>query len=399
MPPTRYAPSTYGSHDQPQDGSASRRADKQRRKRRGDPLWARLLVILGAVLLMASGGTIVGEKILVGKVDSQLNKKNLLAPGHHVSIKGPVNILLVGVDTRKNNPSMGTRSDSIIIAHIPEDHSGAYLISIPRDSFVPIPAFPKSKFAGSAGDRINSAFMYGSQNGQGLTGGFQLLAGTIQNLTGITFAAGAIIDFDGFKALVDELGGVNMCIDEKVTSIHLGRDSKGNRAAPFYPPMVEPPFRPVPGVKPEVYTPGCKHLRPWQALDYVRQRDIMSLNDGDYGRQRHQQQFVKAVFKDAVKRGLTDPTKLNGIIKALGKAVTVDMGGLSLEDWMGSMGNVRDLTLVKTNGGHFSQHLDANGRYAGEELNADSLALLESVKTDSVDGFLIAHPDWISQDK
>jgi LCP family protein required for cell wall assembly len=355
-----------------------------------------LLVVFGALLLMASGGTIVGTKVLISKVSNSLHQDNSLIQTKHVSIKGPVNILLVGVDHRDGSHEDGTRSDSIIIVHIPASHDRAYLVSIPRDSVVPIPAFPKTHFAGSPGDRINSAFYHGSVQGGGMSGGFQLLAGTIQSLSGIQFSAGAIINFDGFKALVEALGGVHMCVDEKVTSIHIGFDANGKRAKPFH----ENPdlsLTPIPGVKPQVYYPKCQDLKPWQALDYVRQRDIMSKNDGDYGRQRHQQQFIKAVFKEAVSKGLTNPTKINSIIGAVGKAMTVSLGGVSLDDWLMNMGGVKDMVMLKSNGGKFNANMVGN-QYTGEKLSPETLQLFQSVRDDTVQDFVAAHPSWVSKD-
>ena len=399
MPPTRYAPTTYGTNgESPQGGRAARRTAgaRPRRRRGGDPLWARLLVVFGALLLMASGGTIVGTKVLISKVSSSLHQANLI-PTHRVSIKGPVNVLLVGVDHRAGSKEDGTRSDSIIIVHIPATHDRAYLVSIPRDSVVPIPAFPKTHYTGSAGDRINSSFFHGSEHGGGMEGGFQLLAGTIQSLTGIQFSAGAIVNFDGFKALVQALGGVHMCVDETVTSIHIGFDRNGKRAKPFH----ENPdlsLTPIPGVRPQVYKPGCREMQPWQALDYVRQRDLMSKGDADYGRQRHQQQFIKAVFKESLSKGLTNPTKINGIIKAVGGAMTVSLGGVSLDDWLMSMGNVKDMTMIKSNGGKYSPKL-VNGQYQGELLTEETLQLYQAVKDDRVQDFVTAHPDWVSSDR
>ena len=207
------------------------------RAKRTDPLWAKLTLVLGVLLVLASGGSFVGGKVLLAHVDNTVQQQNLLgnvaAGGGAAAIKGEVNVLLVGLDTRDNNPAMGSRSDSIVIAHIPASHDRAYLVSIPRDTGVHIPAFKKTGYAGGT-DKINAAFQFGSMNGGGSAGGMQLLALTIKDLTGITFNAAATVNFDGFKDVVEAMGGVNMCIDEKTTSLHNGFfNGTTKRTAPF----------------------------------------------------------------------------------------------------------------------------------------------------------------------
>src|SRR5262249_18490346 len=104
-------------------------------------------------------------------------------------------------------------------------------------------AYPRTGYTGGR-DKINAAFAYGFQPGGGRAGGFELLALTVKQLTGISFDGGAIVNFAGFQSLVTALGGVDLCVDEKVVSIHTR----------------------------QVYQPGCQHMAAWQALDYVRQR-------------------------------------------------------------------------------------------------------------------------------
>src|SRR5689334_2464514 len=95
----------------------------------GDPLWARLLVVVGALLMLASGGAIIGEKYLVSRYTAGIAQRTFAGSGSvsHVSVNGVVNFLLAGVDERPDNGT-SVRADSIIVLHIPADHSRAYLI-------------------------------------------------------------------------------------------------------------------------------------------------------------------------------------------------------------------------------------------------------------------------------
>jgi LCP family protein required for cell wall assembly len=381
---------------------------KKRGGKRKDPLWAKLLVIFGALLMLGSGGTIVGSKVLVAEATKSVSKQNLLGSGgtaaKHATISGAKNILLVGVDTRVGQSSMGSRSDSIIIMHIPASHDQGYMVSIPRDTYVSIPAYNNGKQKYNGGkDKINAAFEFGSR---GLTGaaaaqhGFELLEKTIQllpGMSGMTFDAGAIVDFDGFKDVVNALGGVTMCVDEKTTSIHTGFTKSGKEEEPYHINSDGTVGAKVPGVTAVVYQPGCQYMVAWRALDYVRQRDLLANQDGDYGRQRHQQQFIKAIFSKILSSGtLTNPAKLTKVMGTVGKAMTVDTGNFNIEDWIFAMKGIgaSDLTTIKTNGGNYSTAYI--GTQSIQTLNDTSLELLASVKSDTVGAFITQHPDWVA---
>ncbi len=371
--------------------------------KRRSPLWARLLVIFGALLAVGSGTVLIGTWVLIAQATRSVTQTNLLgtagnqATVHHVNISGPVNVLLVGIDARPDQTAAQARSDSIIVLHVPASHDRAYLVSIPRDTLVHIPADTKTGYAGG-NNKINAAFSYGSQNGGGIAGGVGLLADTIKSLYGITFDAAAVVDFNGFREVVGVLGGVTMCVDERTTSIHIGFNTRtGKEELPFT-QDANLRLHPVPGVKPVVYEPGCQHLAAWQALDYTRQRDLLANGDGDYGRQRHQQQFLKAIFKQILSAGtLTNPAKLSGVLNAVGKAMTVDTGGISIADWIFAMRGVtaNNLVTVKTNDGKYDS-VNVPGIGSCEQLSATSVELLGDVRADTVDTFIAAHPDWVS---
>ncbi|WP_319462353.1 LCP family protein [Micromonospora sp. RTP1Z1] len=362
---------------------------------------------LGATLMMLSGVALGGAQYLLHSATSKITQQNLLgaaaAPQQHRTITGAKNILLVGVDTRPHqDPSQLIRSDSIILMHIPADHSQAYLVSLPRDSLVTIPAYRNGATSYPGGkNKINAAFAFGSR---GLTGapalshGFELLALTVRDLTGITPDAGAIIDFQGFKKIVQVLGKVCMYVDETTTSIHVGRDDATGKAAGPY--KINPDGtvnHRIPGVTPNIYTKGNHCLDPAQALDFVRQRDLLANHDYDYGRQRHQQQFLKAVLHQVMTEGLNSPTKLPGLLSAVGKTMTVDDGGIPLEDWAFAMRGIHPdaITTIKTNDGTFNSRT-VPGVGSAEILSPTSLELLRAVRDDTVGSFVQAHPNWVA---
>jgi LCP family protein required for cell wall assembly len=358
-----------------------------RRGRRRDPLWARLLVVFGAVLMMASGGVVVGSKLLIKQATSTLEQSNLLGTAGKTdaeggkNLDGPIDLLLLGIDARAGWKPEDTRADTIIVLHIPASHDQAYLISIPRDTHVQVPPFAKAQYAGGTA-KATEAFFLGAQNGGGREGGAQLMALTIKNLTGISFDGAAIIDFSGFKGVIDALGSVKMCVDQQVTSRHMvlvnGKPTYKSQNADFSGKQVED----------VVYKKGCRNMKGWEALDFSRQR--YGLANGDYDRQRHQQQLIKAMARKATQQGVvTNPLKLNELFKAAGKAFVLDTGGTPVADFVFTMRGIsaEDLVLLRTNDGTF------HGNSAGQEtFNDSTLAMFAAAKNDTLGDFVVNNP-------
>ncbi|MFF5231741.1 LCP family protein [Dactylosporangium sp. NPDC000521] len=370
------------------------------KKKRKDPLWAKLLLVLGALLLVASGGGLIGGKLLLDHYSDQITHEGGLgqAAAQGNTIDGPINLLLVGVDERAGNAEMGVRADSIIIAHIPASHDAVYLTSIPRDTRVKIPAFPKTKYTGGTG-KINAAFQAGSDNGGGRDGGLELLAETVKELAGgsLRFNGAAIVNFDGFKGLVDAMGGVHMCVDERVTSIHTGWNTKTGKEGVPYNFVNDLPTTLKPNMRPQIYEVGCYDMAAWEALDYVRQRDKLANNDGDYGRQRHQQQFIKAMLKKATSSGVIfNPIKITEMLNRMGDAVSFYNNKIVLTDWIFTLKGIKpdQMVTLKVNNGDF--HSETIGGQSYEILDDNAKALLTAIVRDEVGPFLADHPEMIN---
>ncbi|MEU8295748.1 LCP family protein [Micromonospora sp. NPDC048909] len=364
-----------------------------KRPRRKDPLWARLTVVFGAVLMMSSGVAIVGSKALISQATGDIAQRNLLGEAGKsdaeggASLDGPIDMLLLGVDARERWAADDVRSDSIIILHIPATHDQAYLISIPRDTEAQIPAFKKSGYGGGT-DKINAAFQAGARNGGGWEGGAQLMAQTIKRMTGVSFDGAAIINFGGFKNVIDTLGSVRLCVKQEVKSHHMSYVN----GKPMWNADAKKTGKTM---TPVVHKKGCQQMEGWAALDYARQR--YGLTNSDYDRQQNQQQLIKAMAKKATDKGmLTNPVKLQQLIKAAGKAFILDTGGVPIEDFVFTMRGVtaNELTMLKTNNGTFNG--DGNGK---EVLSAETLEMFQAVKQDKLAEFVFNHPEVISSRK
>jgi LCP family protein required for cell wall assembly len=254
---------------------------------------------------------------------------------------------------------MGARSDTIIIVHIPVTLDRAYMISIPRDLRVEIPPDPDRNFGGGF-NKINASFQYGGEG----SGGVQLLSATLTNLTGIHFDGAAVIDFSGFDKVVQELGGVHMCIDEQVRSIHTGH----------------------------LFTVGCQDLTPKETLDYLRQRE--TLKNGDFDRQRHQQQFLKAIFAKTFANGLAqNPIKLDQVIRAVGSSLTIDTNGVPLDQLVFTLRNINPSSLVGVRVPSATQTIDGVSYVVAQD---QAQSLFDSVYDDTLGHWASENPTWVN---
>ncbi|MEV4560559.1 LCP family protein [Kitasatospora sp. NPDC049285] len=260
QPPAGQPP--FGSGPEPAGAPGPAPKRRSRKKIAG-------LVALGLVgALLATG---IGTYFWA---DGKLNHENVLADyqGRPPAGKG-TNWLIVGSDSRNGltdaqedqlhtGSAEGKRSDSMMILHVGDN--GNTLMSIPRDSWVQIPAHQDTAGSGktvpAATRKINAAFN---------TGGGRLLVQTVETNTGLRIDHYAEIGFAGFVGLVDAVGGVDMCIDQPIKDKDSGLDLKA----------------------------GCQTLTGSQSLAFVRQRHQMA--DQDLGRMRNQQKFLGALAKQA----------------------------------------------------------------------------------------------------
>jgi LCP family protein required for cell wall assembly len=344
--------------------------------KRRDPVWAKLCLIFGALVMVASGTVAVLPRVLANwatkNITTDLGIPDAL---RGANIDGAINILMLGLDERAGNSTEPIRTDSMIIAHIPADHKEVYMISLPRDTEVAIPDFPQSNFKGWR-TKINAAYAFGNlKNGkpddspEGRARGVNLSVQTINNLVpgGLKFNAVAVINFEGFRNVLDVIGGVYMCVDERTTSIHF--DKKGV----YHTEVTKISDR-------KVYEVGCRDMAGYEALDYARQR--YNLTGGDYARQKHQQQLLEAIFKKLTSKGvMTNPSTLLSLQKAAGALLTLDLGKTETVDWLVTLKGIsgNSVTAIKTNNGIPNTNASGN-----EVLTADSMNLLKAVHDDTV---------------
>jgi LCP family protein required for cell wall assembly len=312
------------------------------------PRWRRILkwtsITLAIVLVIAAAGVAADLYYLDHRVKHEIYE---VPAGTHRPTKVATkaeNFVLIGSDTRQGASGKGTggsqvqgaRSDTTIILHIAADNRGATLISIPRDSYVQIPSCvigPNGQTSQPTAGKFNEAFSIGSNAGAKY--GPSCTVHTIETLTGISIDHYAVIDFAGFRSMVDALGGVRMCV-----------------AKPLYDPVHYDPTAGV-NVGSDLNLPAGPNVRidGQQALDLMRARYALD-GGGDLPRIKRQQQFIAAMIRKATSSGLlVHPFQLQKFLTAATGALTTDGFGLGtmkqLADALHSegAGKVRLLTV------------------------------------------------------
>jgi LCP family protein required for cell wall assembly len=260
-----------------------------------------------AALSLLIGSLLGGAGILGGAVwfDTALHREPVLTdyPDRPGAGRG-TNWLLVGSDSRQGLTAEqqqdlatggdigSSRTDTILLVHVPAFGSSTptTMVSIPRDSYVPIPGHGK--------DKINSAFAMG---------GASLLTQTVEQATGLRLDHYAEIGFSGFAVLVDALGGVTVCPTAPINDPLAGIDLPA----------------------------GCQKLDGRNALGYVRTRDTPR---ADLDRMINQREFVSALLHRASSPAVwLNPFRWYSVPHAAADALTVDQGdhvwGLAQLGW------------------------------------------------------------------
>ncbi|MBQ9697389.1 MAG: LCP family protein [Acidaminococcaceae bacterium] len=208
-------------------------------------------------------------------------------------LSGKKNIVVMGCDIRKDDVG---RSDTLFVVMLDKNNKQASLLSIPRDTRV--------KIKDRGWDKINAAFAYGGQD---------LTRSTVQDFLGIRLHNYVVVDFQGFKDLVDVIGGVDINVEKRMY---------------YYDPYADFEID---------LRPGLQHMDGKTAMQYVRYRD----EEGDIGRIRRQQKFIMALYKQIASKNII--AKMPGLSKQIMSMVKSD---LSLKE-MVELGKVMHDMLQK----------------------------------------------------
>ena len=356
-------------------------------------LWIAAVVVLqllvgGGIALAVNSraGSTTAEPGLVDLGPSATPATPLPSPG--ADITGPLDLVLIGVDTRVSIPGWEPHADTVMLLHVEADLQSGYLYSLPRDLRVKMPAFPKSGFGGGT-HKLTEAMSRGSRVGTGkepsAAQGYELLTKTLSGYTGIKeFQAGAILNFGGLAELTDQLGGIDLVIDQRVESRHRKPDGSMRPLKPGGGDHTGPQA---------VYLPGRRHLVGWQAIDYARQR--YGLPEGDYDRTRHQRQLVKALLAKVMELNLAeDQAKIEQIVWTLGDAL-VYVGGRKPIEYAYALRNLSaaNLTLVDLPGAGVGR----GSGYRGEALTAQGKGCVDAVARGTAKAYLAKHPNLINK--
>ncbi|MEU0131845.1 MULTISPECIES: LCP family protein [unclassified Streptomyces] len=255
-----------------------------------------------AVLLAGAGGAgtwvyqSLDGNIHAGDIDGKIggDRPANLSPG-------ALNILVVGSDSRDGaNAAYGRdldtmQSDTLMVLHLSADRKWGTVVSLPRDSWVPIAACDRGDGTTSTPHRakVNEAFAIGGTKGD-VGGAAACTIRTIEQNTGLRIDHFLSVDFQGFKGMVNAVDGIEVCPEQAI------RDEKAHLELDA----------------------GCQTVKDEEALGYVRTR--YSVGDGsDIGRIGRQQEFMEALAAKARKK-LTSPGAMYDVLDSATKSVTTD---------------------------------------------------------------------------
>jgi LCP family protein required for cell wall assembly len=267
-----------------------------------------LTVTLGMGLFVTYTYRTLGEGLTVIDPEKQLRNR----PDKADVAGEPLNVLIMGSDSRDgagNNidglSGGGQRSDTTMLVHLSGDRKNAYGVSLPRDAMVERPDCVDEDgdtIPGTAPGQLemwNTAFALG---------GPVCTVQQTEQLTGVRIDHFVVVDFNGFKDMVDAIDGVEICIPEDVD------DETGNIHLDA----------------------GTREVDGKEALDYVRVRHGISQN-GDIGRMKRQQVFIAAMANKVMSaETLWRPDRLVGFLRAATRSLTLDKG-------LGTVNKIRNL--------------------------------------------------------
>jgi len=261
-------------------------------ERRRGRRWLRVLLItlllFVAVVAMAAGGTYFWLDQKVSETNSGPNASGIqevltepvASAGTDTTIQPPnaQNILLIGSDNRETEGDEYGRSDTLMLVHIDPDQNFVSVLSIPRDLRVEIPGYGVQK--------VNAAYAIK---------GAELAIKTIQSVTGVDLDHYVNVDFEAFRQLTTELGGIYVDVDRRY--YYVGDEYETINI-----------------------WPGYQALAGENALDYVRFRHD---DNNDFGRIQRQQRFLRAAKEQVSKWDAA--LKIPSLVDVLARNVTTDM--------------------------------------------------------------------------
>jgi LCP family protein required for cell wall assembly len=286
-----------------QKAPQTRLQEKKERRNHRSVRTGRIAAAVVAVLVFLSTGAAWGAKTWFNNKFNEIAAldQNSQDITNAAGQTGDENFLVVGSDTRAGAEAEagvgnadaipGARTDTIMVAHLPADRKRAVVVSFPRDLEISRPDCERWNAAtGEYADEVVEGDSIAKLNTAYAVGGPRCVTKVIQQLTGMRMNHFVGVDFNGFKDMVDAVGGVQVTVDEPVDDSVLG--------------MIIP-------------EPGTVKISGDQALNFVRARHVEGDPTSDYGRIKRQQQFLQSLLSKTLSRDvILDPGRLTGFINA-----------------------------------------------------------------------------------
>jgi len=274
-------------------------------------------------LALVAGASLALAGVAVFELSNQIKAHGLTLPNAKpitaADLKGPINILLVGSDSRKGQGKgygneTSTLADVMILLHVSEDRQSATAVSFPRDLMVPWPACPST--SGGPGYLPQAL---GQLNATIANGGPGCTLMTIEQLTGLTIPYLAMIEFNGVIEMSNAIGGVDVCVAKEINDPYTQTYLK----------------------------PGKYTLQGKAALQFLRTRH--GVGDGsDLSRISNQQVFLTSLVRKIKSAGvLSNPVQLYSLANAAARNMQLSQSLTDLGTMVSLASSLKNVSLEK----------------------------------------------------
>ena len=246
--------------------------NQERRKHRALPIILILIIAVFVAWLVLFAAKVDGVLHSFPTAE-QIELDEAVKPAASWGVQ-PVNVLLLGSDARVDDPSIGARTDAIVLAHVDPNLKTVSMVSLPRDTLIESTDYGTYK--------LNAAYAYE---------GPDRAVHDVEELCGVKIDHCILVDFTGLAGLVDALGGIDVVVDETIDNPKAG----------------------------DVVVPaGLQHINGAQALVMSRDRDYV---DGDYTRQSNQRKVISGIMHRILNMA---PWEMPGAVEGCAECVSTD---------------------------------------------------------------------------
>lgn len=263
-----------------------------------------VVAMITALFFVVNFGRYLYKSLGISNISGMLT--DFVFPNDEIllSENGRVNVLVLGIGGKGHEGA--TLTDTILLVSVPLQKSNIEMFSVPRDIWIP-----------EIRAKINSAYYWGAKNSDG--NGTALAKSSIEQVLGVRPQYTVVVDFSGFKKIIDNLGGVDVYVEKGFTDEYYPIEGKEND-------LCNGDKKLLCRYETISFNPGMQHMDGEVALKFVRSRHSDSDEGTDTARQSRQQKVIEGVKnKILTKEILLNPKKLGLLWSSVMESVDTDL--------------------------------------------------------------------------